>query len=364
MDVLVQYQYRASKKEPFGVLLRRLHDAFLAASLPVSFEFAFADAQIGGGVSAVARAVKKFPELAALVQKADGPMLGQPPYQIIVGDSGSLPFETLAAIADGLPRSLPFHSAKVRFGGEVFGTGAPLMTTGIGASDSWWVNGRNRHLTAAFLQDIPESAKVAPAPSGALGVFLAALGKPSKINRVPLVEFHPSQKPQVSPGYAALDAIGQKYRSLLRELVESADMPHSLPSFAEAARHPSAPHPLKPALEQAFEALGYSCKGGSGTFNLRRRTKANNVVEVDLDVGTWSRLVTAHFRVHTPEYRLTLAMPVAAGLGGGQYPIGDMAQWANIVSNLATLAGHLERTIVPEIDAAAAETPAWFEAPS
>jgi hypothetical protein len=347
MEVLVQYQYRASKKEPFGVLLRRLHDVFLAAALPVSFDFVFADSPVGGGVSAVDRAVKKFPELAALVQKA-----------IIVGDSDSLPFATLAAVADGLPRSLPFHAAKVRFGGEAFGNGTPLITTGVGASDNWWVNGRNRHLSAGFIQEVVGSAKVLPPPAGPLGALLAALGKPSKTNRFPLVDFHPGQKPN-----AALDAIGQKYRGLLRELVESAGMPHSLPPVAEVLMLPRPPHPLKPALESAFKALGYSCKGGSGTFSLRRRTRANNVVEVDLDVGTWSRSVIAHFRVHTPEYRVTLGMPVAPGLAGAQYPIGDEAQWRHIVANLATLASHLESQIAPEIDAAAPETPAWFEAP-
>ena len=180
-----------------------------------------------------------------------------------MGDSDSLPFATLAAVADGLPRSLPFHAVKVRFGGKAFGNGTPLITTGVGASDNWWVNGRNRHLSAGFIQEVVGSAKVLPPPAGPLGALLAALGKPSKTNRFPLVDFHPGQKPN-----AALDAIGQKYRGLLRELVESAGMPHSLPPVAEVLMLPRPPHPLKPALESAFKALGYSCKGGSGTFSL------------------------------------------------------------------------------------------------
>ena len=48
MDVLIQYEYRASKKEPFGLLLRRVHDGLVHASLPVSYEFGFADSPVGG----------------------------------------------------------------------------------------------------------------------------------------------------------------------------------------------------------------------------------------------------------------------------------------------------------------------------
>ena len=53
MDVLIHCEYRASKKEPFGVLLRRLHDGLVQASLPVSYEFGFADSPVTGGVSDV-----------------------------------------------------------------------------------------------------------------------------------------------------------------------------------------------------------------------------------------------------------------------------------------------------------------------
>jgi hypothetical protein len=358
MEVLVQYQYRASKKETFGILLRRLHDAFAAAPLPVFYEFAFTDSPGGGGVSAVDRAVKKFPQLAALMKTQEALGMPLPPHKLIAGDESSLPFSTLAEIADGLPRSLPFHAAKVRFRGPAFGTGGPLVGTGISASDSWWINGRQRHLSASFMFDAGEGGRKLPVPEGPLGVVLAALGKPSKTNRFPMVNFNPAQ---VSP--SPLDEITKKYKARLLEMVAEAAMPHSLPPLTEALKLGNPPHPLKPPLENAFAPMGFSCKGGSGTFSLRRRTKANNVVEVDLDVGTWSRLVMAHFRVHTPSYRLTLAMPVAPGLAGGQYPIGDVERWEKIVANLAALCRYLDSEISPEIDAAAGPAPEWFDAP-
>src|ERR1700736_2188412 len=131
MDVLIQYQYRASKKEPFGLLLRRLNDGLVAASLPVSYEFGFADSPVGGGVSAVDRAVKKFPQVAALVRTESAPGILGPAHKMIHGGGEDLPFGTLAEVADGLPRSLPFHSARVRFSGPAFGVGPPLAPAGF-----------------------------------------------------------------------------------------------------------------------------------------------------------------------------------------------------------------------------------------
>src|SRR5579864_4953337 len=179
MDVLIQYTYRASKKEPFGALLRRIHDGLHQASLPVSYDFTFADPPVAGGVSAVDRAVKKFPQLAAMVTSESLPGLLGVTQKAIGGSDTDIPFHALAEVADGLPRSLPFHSATVRFTGPAFGGGETLPLTGIIAADSWWVNGRQRRLVACFILDVAESAPktrgaaTAPAPDGPVAVFLA-----------------------------------------------------------------------------------------------------------------------------------------------------------------------------------------------
>jgi len=375
MNVLVQYEYRASKKEPYGLLLRRLHDSLVEAGLPVHYEFAFADSPVGGGVSAIDRSVKKFAQLAPLVRSAALPGILGSAQKTISGDDADLPFATLAELADGLPRSLPFHSASVRFTGSVFGVGPPLALAGIVASDSWWVNGRQRSLLANFVLDVPESTPASsapkssrgrasgPAPEGPLAVFLATLGKPAKINRFPMI-VNSGDAGESVPVRSALTEITQKYRAKLGELVAEAGMPNSLPARMEALKMLTyAQHPLKPTLERYFRPLGYSCKGGVGTFSIRRRTAANHVVEIDLDVGTWGRMVIAHFRVHVPGLCCSLPMPVAAGADGGQYPIGDAERWEKIVENLAALSVHLDRQIVPEIDAIAGPAPEWFDAP-
>jgi hypothetical protein len=290
MDVLIQHTYRTSKKEPFGVLLRRLHDGLVAASLPVAYEFVFGDAPVGGGVSAVDRAVKKFPQIAALVPTAEVPGIAGAALKMIAGHDTDLPFATLAEIADGLPRSLPFHAARVHFTGSAFGAGSPVMATGITASDRWWVNGRERGLSASLVLDVAASSRTLPPPEGALAGFLASLGKPAKTNRLPMIQ--PAQPEETAKSRAALVEITQKYRARLGDLVAESAMPHSLPARIQALKmgRSGEQNPLKPALERYFKPLGFSCKGGSGTFSLRRRTASNHVVEIDLDVGpgaTW-----------------------------------------------------------------------------
>jgi hypothetical protein len=106
--------------------------------------------------------------------------------------------------------------------------------------------------------------------------------------------------------------------------------------------------------------MGYSCRGESGTFTLRRRTPTNLTLELFLDVGTWSNSVTAIFHVLGVDFRATLMLPVAAN-AFGQYPIGDAERWQNIVENLAALVAELERSFVPEIEAAAGPSPEWYQ---
>lgn len=107
--------------------------------------------------------------------------------------------------------------------------------------------------------------------------------------------------------------------------------------------------------------MGYICKGESATFILRRRTAANLTLELSVDVGTWSRSVTPIFFVRGMGFKGSLFLPVTAnGLPMGNYPIGDGERWQKIVENLAALVAELERTFVPEIEAATGPSPEWY----
>jgi hypothetical protein len=141
-----------------------------------------------------------------------------------------------------------------------------------------------------------------------------------------------------------------------------AGLPFELPPAGEARLNSrGASGPLKPTLVEAFKPRGYDCRGGSGTFTLRRRTATNHIVDVELDVGTWSRSVTFMFSVRGPGFNATLTPPVTAGDESRQYPIGDTENWRQIVANIAATVDELNRTFVVDIEAAVGPAPAWFE---
>jgi hypothetical protein len=95
-------------------------------------------------------------------------------------------------------------------------------------------------------------------------------------------------------------------------------------------------------LERVFKPVGYTCRGESGTFTLRRRTTANLTVELSLDVGTWAHSVIAMFHVWGLGFRGLLSIPVSANaLVHAQYPIGDADRWQKIVENLRAMGARI-----------------------
>jgi hypothetical protein len=107
--------------------------------------------------------------------------------------------------------------------------------------------------------------------------------------------------------------------------------------------------------------LGYDCTGGSGTFTLRRRTQENHTVEIDIDVGTWSRRLTATLCVVGLGFRARHRLPVAKrAIADLQYKIGGAEGWQKLVNNLAALVKELDRSFVPAVAAAAGSSPEWY----
>src|SRR5439155_15306730 len=183
------------------------------------------------------------------------------------------------AIAAGVPRSFPFHNVELRFTGPAFGeTPAALglqhlgsmdrqrlfdargLVPGVVVGDSWWVNHRQRQLSALTIVDAdPAGKKLPPLPAPAAAI-LAACGKARKTMQVPLPDAAP---PTAAPGapapdgahpspetLAAVHAIVADYRQRLPETLDRARLPHGLPDDreAQAATRPGRiSGPLKPA---------------------------------------------------------------------------------------------------------------------
>jgi hypothetical protein len=384
MHLALLTTFAASRKEPLAEVLERVHAALIAAGLgEPHIQFVFADSPIKGGVSSVDRVLKRFPVLAPFARnRAPSPLIAPGTKVITNGaDAGAtadqVNFATLLEIARGVPRSFPFHSLSIHFFVPAFsGTSAmPLMpvghSPGIAVSDSWWVNGRNRSVSALTFVDADPSARKLPALPESIASVLAACGKVKKTVQAPLVIGQAAQRPTIDTASpekaAAIRAIVHDYRTRMTEILDHANPPHDLPPNQEAVALGVTSGPKKPGLVRAFTPMGYDCRSESaGSFTLRRRTSGNLTAEICLDVGTWSNSVTAIFRIHGLiegiGFKGTLILPVARrAIAGAQYPIGDAERWQQIVENLAAIVAELDRTFVPAIEAVAGPSPDWYK---
>jgi hypothetical protein len=381
MLVALTFNYRASRKEPLGDVLERIHAAFLASGLgEPSIQFSLSDSPLPGAMSSVDRVLKRHPELRELVWT--GSLFPTfPSIKQISNDAGSpapghaVPFATLHAIAKGVPRSLPLHKAQFHFRSPAFGVAVPsvgplgALPPGVIVGDSWWVGGRSRAVTALVTLDVsPDSANI-PSPPEDVAMVLAACGKVESTTQIPLgerSETSPAPRLAAAPPEVlrAVSTIVRDYQARFGDVIDRARLPHDLPPAMEALRTigpGESTGPKKPVLVRAFKPLGYDCRGGSGAFTLRRRTTGNITVELELDVGTWSRSLTAMHRVIGLGFSTVLLLPVSKrAMGGGQYKIGDAAHWQQLVDNLAALVAELDRSFVPEIEGAAGPSPKWF----
>jgi hypothetical protein len=388
MRVALLTALAANKKEPLVEMMNRVRQAFLDAGLgEPSIRFNFGDPLVPGFVSSVDRVLKRYPELKRFVTEAE-PMAGvrgarrisNGPMSPAAGEG--LPYETLQAIAAGVPRSFPFHSVVIHFVAQEFGALGPVaprsadLLPGILLSDSWWVNGRVRQLSACTVVEAEPSARKLPPLPEPVAAVLAACGKVKRTVQAPVpdedaaAQAIPVRLPlgtlvaSANPAAAqAVKPVVANYRARIKEIVERAALPHDLPPQGPAlqASLGLTAGPRKPVLERVFKPMGYSCKGGSGTFTLRRRTAANLTVELYMDVGTWSHLVLPMYRVLGVGFKASLMLPVAArAVAGSQYPIGNAEQWEKVVENLGALVKELDRTFVPDIERVAGPTPEWY----
>ena len=380
MQVALLTTFGVKKKQPLAELLEQIHAAFVASGLEEpAILFTFSDRPVPGGVSAVDRLLKKYPEFSRFAGERSL-LPTAPPVRSVsnradsVGAAHSIPFPTLLAVAAGVPKSLPFHNVSIHFHSPAFGIPFPLphlapIDPGVMVTDSWWVNGRERSLRALTSVDADPAGKTLPPLPERVAAVLAACGKIINTVQVPLAS---GDAPTTPPHFARLPADAAEavskviadYKARIAEVVDRAAPPHDLPPALEALQtigFGTTTGPKKPILVRAFTPLGYDCQADRGTFTLRRRTSGHLTVEITLDVGTWSKSLHGSFSVKGVGFSARLRLPVSKrALEGMQYRIGDAEHWQKLVENLAAIVAELDRTFVPEIEAAAGPAPEWF----
>lgn len=375
MQIALRTTFAASRKEPLGEVIERIHAAIVAAGAgEPAVRFTMHDSPIGRRVSGIDRVLKRHPDWQRFERSVTPPYPGARATRVLsnMQPSGALAelvdFGTLVEIARGVPRSFPFHGVAVRFSIPSMPQKVDLpalrrrMSAGVEVMDSWWVNGRNRSVMALTIVEAEAAAKkLPPLPDSVAGIF-AACGKVKETTPVAL-PLGPA--PERAPA-ERIKALQSDYQARMPEILAQARLPHDLPPASEArdqTGHQRA-GAKKPELVRAFTPLGYDCRGGSGTFSLRRRSGGNLGVELYLDVGTWSNDVSALFFVQGlsdgAAFKATLPLPVAPRAGGGQYPMGGPEQWRRIVENLAALVAELDRSFAPAVEAISGPSPEWY----
>lgn len=364
-------------------MLERLHTAFQQAGEPSpELRFVLSESGLENAVSGVDRVLKRFPGMHRFLSTVDA-FLGQPAYRVLSNESDTpaaneaLDFEHMLRIAEGVPQSFPFHNIVIRFNSPQFGAlpagmKPPMamlahgLQPGVVVGDAWSAGGRMRSLKALAIVDAPASGKTLPPLPDVVQAVFAACGKPHKVNQVALGESEAQLSTPAGPSPAStaprspaniqqkVAALVSEYRERMPALVERNPLPHRLPPLAEALQLSLGKKPgeKKPALMAAFRPLGFRIRGGSGDFTLSRRTPTNLTVELTIDVGTWSNLASARYAVLGPGFSAGLPLPItSSAMDAIQYPIGDAAQWAKIVANLATLTQTLDATFLADIEA-------------
>lgn len=394
MHVLLALTFKAAKTEPLAALLARVAAAFREAGITdPAVKFSLSESPVAGGVSSVDRALKRWPDMAAYVDEAPSLFPGMPPVRSLTSSAPGAPaisLGQLAEIAAGVPKSFPFHSVSITLSAPGFDTSPDHLASqtepGFTILDTWWATGRRRALTAQFVVQASVDKKCLPplpehvaAIAGALGSY-KTVQMPLAVNAAAMsamasatatAQPEPSRDAVLTAEASTRIAeVVRRHRETFAETVKRAALPHDLPSAQEATRAAWASRAerkpagaKKGALQKAFKSLGYEVTSGTGTFTLRRRTAGNLCVEVHLDVGTWSRQLTASYRILGLGFaaRHPLAISAHDGAQLASYPIVDADQWRKLVENLAALVAEIDKTFPIEIEAAAGPSPAWFE---
>src|SRR5262249_5627480 len=162
-----------------------------------------------------------------------------------------MPYAILREIAAGVPRSFPFHSVVLRFRSPEFGelvsdASATGRVTGVLLTDSWWVNGRQRSLSACTVVDADPTARKLPPLPPAGAAALSACGKIKRTVQAPFAVGDTAASAPLPTRSAIRSAdpealrkvqvIVADYRTRLGAIAEHASVPHHLPPPESATR--------------------------------------------------------------------------------------------------------------------------------
>ncbi|RIK82875.1 MAG: hypothetical protein DCC68_05005 [Planctomycetota bacterium] len=305
----------------------------------------------------------------------------------VLPPSDSADTDTLLGVANGIPRSFPFGNAMflfdripwfgkvieqppiLRHQGFVSSLGPYYYSSCIVLREDWDYPKRARSLLATIeVEPPPPESDNLPDLPAASRAFLEGLGA------IQLRSFRAEPDADESRRLAEINASDDlsRFKDELRSLAlpfrqEPPGLDQVKALVKLLAKGPAAlkihTESPKKILVAAFKPLGYkyvSSKGGQGGFFLQKRTDANNMIELEFDMGSRYQQCSASFNFHGPLWwrRITIC-PLSDLITSTA--INDTAHWAGMCANMAVIVKHLEGRLVPHAERIFGPAPKWYK---
>jgi hypothetical protein len=401
MRLFRTYEYRLSRQEDAGVLVRRVDEA-LAASQKRAMRhwFYFGDA-LEAKISACRRAVKSRPDLERyLFARSKAPTATLhlsnllPPWAE-ANPNGELPDVSIGAwleVSAGIPKRFPFLKATFLFdqvpwlggapreaptpaahhGGPLFAYSSCSGSAVMIRSD-WWVSRRQVGLYSSIEIEPPTPA--ATTIGGLPQETTSLLAQLGKIHRVGLrIEYDATELSEFAIAKDQVSALRERYLGLLSgPLPMEWQLPFSLPAYEDAnSRRPDNLSCLisfgtspKATLLELFTPLGYrydSKASGGGMYMLTKRTAQNHSLRLSFDRGNNIKQFHASLGIRGAGVSLSLPLPCTQFMGNcTAYPVLDADTWSQAAANVAEVLRRIETPLLTEFEAIVPPAPAWYE---
>lgn len=398
MKLYRKYTFRIEKRESLGSLFQRVTDVLNQFGQTSKVYFYFEDQAIGS-VSACDRLIKRFPVFESFAfthaeARANPPKIIKSISNFnnswdISYESQSataISTEILSNVAVGVPRSFPFHYSHFIFDNvSLLNTSEPdtgdassqvlqyssrvprsYNNSAIVLDSHWWVSRREHHLTVIVALPIPTAGEEVVLLPEKTKSFIQAFGKIAE-ERLEIV-YTQQEATERQAVIARLVSVTTRYNQNIGNIIQTLPLPHSLPSVEQVGLHGEEFKigSMKDVLVKYFKSLGYcyqAKRSGHGIYSLTKLTPNNNELEIYLDVGSWSRSVTASFSFNGMSMSGSVGLPVSKNaIDVAQYPILSIEQWRQIVENLVVVVNYLEKTFAVEADEVSGSTPRWYAA--
>jgi len=382
--------HQVNRKDGLPALFNRAVQVATTVN-PHGFRRYFYFADSGHGTSAVARAVKNFPQLEKFcyfVPEIPNSRAGHHVLSNLTdvwaeanpnGVFDDIDTSTLAGVAEKIPKPLHFMYGTFVFDQlDWFGTGnAPsspailnfkpspfhygtYLSPSIHFQSNWGMSARNINLFSVLELDLPKNAEEKlHTPDTRLKEIINSLGKVRQTSFVAAPS--PEEKAAVESLAGMANEIIAGYERDLDLWLAKVPLTNVLPnvSICGTMDHVSP----KEHIVNTFKLRHYKYfnnQSGLGVYVLGKKTRNNNHIELMFDFAPMVRALSWVFVIQGPLWKHCIHPPFYHGTPR-QYGITDSEMLSKVIANAGDIAGHLEQTLVPAIEKIYGPAPSWYE---